>query len=485
MRMEAVFYDPVIWILGLIVMVVAAILCAIYILSYWRRYYLVAGLLFSLLLGSFPVDFGSKNYNFFYSEIVFAGVFAVAFSQHLLGRIKRNQMDWIPRSILPVVFWTGLYFGFSTLSSVLISTDLLRSLVVLKQIAEGLLLLMTVWTLLRGNKRAVEGIVAGLPMLGLGIAVVTLYSGYVNSSGDLGELFSWDKSYFTKNLVESYLGRNNYLAGLMVLLLPVSIAVGRTQRGARRWVTWGCIVAMLIGVLATSSRGAVAALVGTYFLWIIMVSSWMMRLRLLLFCVAFFGALYAVAPETIFNTLSTASLSYNGRVILWQTILPQFMNSPFLGLGRGVIRTETGGDLHNSLFRAFFEAGILGGLAFMALMITIFFGLYRSWFILTRSDKWGVIQQGVFYSVVVAIIHSLGEPLLENTLYDLVFWSIVGIGYALPRVRFNVKNRPLEYAVTKPNLVIGSTTGNHGWSKLPHRGMISGVDISQIPHFRD
>ncbi|MFZ2486570.1 MAG: O-antigen ligase family protein [Anaerolineae bacterium] len=426
--------DPVTLGLVLIFLSIIATGFVLFILSRWQWYFCVVVLLFSILLGGFVINFAPKSYNLFYSDFVLAIVLVASVARHMSNRIRQNHqlLEWPSKTILWVVIWTAIYVLFSTLSSIVNSPDLLRSIAVLKQVAQEPLILIVVWTLLRGNREFIEKTVETLPILGACIAVITLYSAYVNSFGDVAQMLVWNKDYYTKNLIFSYLGRSNYLSGLLALLLPISIAVAQIQNGFRRWLTWMCVTLFIITILITNSRGALSALIATGFLLTILTPSWLTRFRLLLMSVVIVSVIYFIAQQTVYDSLQDIAHSFQGRQDLWRLGLQTLQSNPLIGTGRGAIYTMAGEDLHNNIFKAFLEAGVIGGLAYVGLIITLLVGLFPPSRRSAGDTRLLIIHQGVFFSFIVAIIHSLGEPLLENALYDIIFWSIVGIGYALP-----------------------------------------------------
>jgi O-antigen ligase len=219
---------------------------------------------------------------------------------------------------------------------------------------------------------------------------------------------------------------------MLALLLPVSIAGSVHKTGIHKWLSWICIGGMCVALIGTSSRGGMLSLIFGYFLVYVVVFPFKYKIQAILTAALLILLLFGLAPEVFTQTYERTAHAYGIRNDLWKLALEVFFQNPFVGIGSGISRTNIGSSAHNSVLTAFLELGVFGGITFVGLMTTIFLRLRQVCFRLQDSDSTSAIARGILVSFVVAIVHSLTEPLLQAEIFDILFWSIVAIGYSLP-----------------------------------------------------
>ncbi len=165
--------------------------------------------------------------------------------------------------------------------------------------------------------------------------------------------------YAVKNAVVTPLGASNTLGGYLV----VPAAAGAVLASRDRRLVAPTAVAAL-GVVATLSRGAVAALVLA-----VVITAVVARTRRL-GLVAVVGAATTVAVGAGLTLAAHATdplaSSTDGRLALWRAAVRGFLDHPVLGVGLNRITTITAGlrqphdHAHNLFLQALAESGLLG-----------------------------------------------------------------------------------------------------------------------------
>jgi O-antigen ligase len=182
------------------------------------------------------------------------------------------------------------------------------------------------------------------------------------------------------------------------LLPAVALAIG-LRRGARRRWPWDLVaVVLVVGVLGTLSRGA---LVGMAVMAVVALLSGMVRLRAaagLAIVVAGAVALVVSAlPSLVSVSLEqksdVADQNISERLDLWTAAGRMTVEHPVLGLGPGSFSlhhqdytTGLPDDInhpldvaHNTWLEVSSELGVLGLLAFLAILLTAFSGAWTVW----------------------------------------------------------------------------------------------------------
>ncbi len=254
---------------------------------------------------------------------------------------------------------------------------------------------------------------------GLILAVATMVLcciGLVSPRGDY---------YATKLLIETPLGRSNYLSAFLLFLFALALALRPAWAGL-----------LALAVLATLSRG------GALMLLLFLVAMPLARrgklwlvgaLPLLAFFVCLFllvsghyemlaqmAGPYAAVVRSVFN-----------RMLLWLFGYDLWLQSPFFGVGPNTFRTfvemhpgiEDVWGVHNSILQLLLNYGLCGTLLYCAYLRTI----YRHLCLAERADPAMWYLRVVF---VVLMVFSLFEPLVGSAAFEmlLALLFIVAIG---------------------------------------------------------
>jgi hypothetical protein len=197
----------------------------------------MALLLWSLLLGGVNVHFGGKQPVILYFDAIFA--------------------LWL----VYVVFWKGFVPSLSgwivglgtfcllsgTVSAIVNYHDIYKSLAALKVLACGLLVYAV------AKKSSIS--ILTLSLWGAAVAILLLSTyqqvQYGEYEGEAG----------LKDAIGIALGRSNYVASILLLILPLAVAAAWLHKGKLRVLFAGCAMSMFAGLILTMSRGAMLAIV--------------------------------------------------------------------------------------------------------------------------------------------------------------------------------------------------------------------------------
>ncbi len=251
----------------------------------------------------------------------------------------------------------------------------------------------------------------------------------------------------------------NVLGEALVCGLAIGIALIVMYRSpAMRLITVGATVFVGLGVLLTTSRSALLALVASLVAAIALAGRW----RMVALCVTLIlaGGSYVYfkqfAPtaqrQRIEAPLSSQQRSEDGRNTIWTLAIRAFEDQPLTGVGAGnfrvvqrrfllrpgvdrartqtseVIDDPAGKVAHNSFLSVASELGIVGLGLFWFL---IGFGFYSALKAASLFKKLGEGRmQVVAISLVVAIVGSLGVQMFQSQQQEKVIWLLLGLAPA-------------------------------------------------------
>jgi len=223
------------------------------------------------------------------------------------------------------------------------------------------------------------------------------------------------QALFQKIGIYSTIGNPNYLAAVLVFLIPVMTALAAGEKTARyrAAVLWGCAVIAMGALLLTRSKGGLAAAcVGCSVLWLVwaIYYRWSKK-RLFLSGVGGAGFAALLLSLMIWQMPSLGSdwhkllnrswddPSVKGRLLMWKTTIAMVAAHPVIGIGTGTFGAQyqpyrarvfdridhpatiypasehsydETGDAHNDWLQLAAENGIVGLALFMALIFYVF-----------------------------------------------------------------------------------------------------------------
>jgi len=253
-------------------------------------------------------------------------------------------------------------------------------------------------------ERAVGMMLAGGIVLAL--AAIVLFIIAVMSPGGY---------YEQKLLIETPLGRSNYLAAFLIFLFSLALAKQRT-------------LALLFGIaiFCTMSRG------GALMFLLFIVALQMAKLRLLWLVwlgplLLFFGATFLISSDHQHLLLAVAGpyqgeiLSIINRLLLWSFGFDLWIQHPFFGIGPNTFRTyvelnpsiENVWGAHNSIIQMLLNYGLFGTILYVLYIREIYKRLCQA----ELTAPWFRYLRVVF---VVLQVFGLFEPLIGSAAFEVL-----------------------------------------------------------------
>lgn len=249
------------------------------------------------------------------------------------------------------------------------------------------------------------------------------------------------------------LGDPNDLAFFLLAALPLSFAL--RARARRRWTYDVATALLLLATLGTLSRGA---LVGAAAALVVAVVLGQLSLRALLgltvLLAALVGLSLAAVPDLVATSLDqkehVADQNVSERLDLWQSATRMTLESPVLGLGPGSFQLVHGDYLdglpddvnhrldvaHNTYLETSSETGVLGLVAFLAVLGTAVAAAVTRW----RADR-----DPLAGAVASALVGTAAAAAFVTEQYFLPLWLLAALAAgvagrpAVPRVEGAVR----------------------------------------------
>ena len=272
------------------------------------------------------------------------------------------------------------------------------------------------------QEKAVRYMLAGGVVLAIAVIILFVFS--LGVSGDY---------YDQKLIIETPLGRSNYLAAFLLFLFALSVP--------RNIFT---SILFLVAIFCTLSRGGVLALVMFFALipflrrkkvWIlgVGVGAVVVVVWLLVAYLASDGIMEYVS--TIFNLQDAELDSVFNRFQLWSFGVDIFSDYPVFGVGPNTFRTfvELAGDVenvwgvHNSVLLILLNYGIFG-LIFYLIYLGV---IYKNILLAEKLDDRFFYLRAVF---LVLLVFGFYEPLVGSAAFEV----LLALVFVLARARVRI-----------------------------------------------
>jgi O-antigen ligase len=298
----------------------------------------------------------------------------------LSQRTHKSIRQALPKSPLSKVVF--LYFGF-VLLSIPLSLYQGGAFLQARSLLPGILL-FAAFLLSPPTRENLDRLQFGYVVLVLFFAAYSQFFG--RSWG--GRLISLSGSY-----------DSNDVSSLLAIGLPLSIGVlMRTKGGRERTGAVLAVIALVLGVIATASRGGTLAMVGGLLVFVVGLRG---SARVIAPVVmAMVGAVFWVTAPAQFrermNSLTRLENDYNltqseGRKAVWARGRGYIKQYPILGVGAGNFYIADGANkqdkgltgkwstAHNAYLQAYVELGIPGGTVYVLMLLTGALFAFRLW----------------------------------------------------------------------------------------------------------
>lgn len=392
-------------------------------------------LVFSLASDGLPIPLVSRTPDFFLAELI---LFLLIARLALIGLrrpgtllVRDRYFFGLPGlGLFLVVYYVFLLVS---MAAILVSPDILRSLASLRPSVESILLVFLVWVDLRDDYKAIRQVLLAVTVLGTVIALTTLANSFVAFDGNIAAMLNWNKSYAAKSVIVANGWQNNTIGSVLALTIAVTLGTTRSYRGIMKWGHRIALLLMLFALLVTSSSGAWLSLfvgIGLVFL----ARRSVLGILVGLYLVALTSLIFWISPfEQLLPLWDKLAHSLETRIsLVWTEGLQAFLQHPLFGIGRGIARDVYTTGMHNSILTSFVESGILSGLLFILLLLLLMARLIGLGIGAGQGRSLTPLVIGLQYAIVVGVLNSFGEILLESVRYAILFWMLVGLAYATP-----------------------------------------------------
>jgi O-antigen ligase len=342
------------------------------------------------------------------------------------------------------LLWLSVAFVLAQLITLLFNLkDVQRGLLAVKVFTFGYLSYLLCISLIK-RYDDLQRIIFSLVVWGATVGVLLIYHYLMDWSSIIGQ----QASYVTKSEIGISMGRSNYLAALLVPLLPIAIAALFSVRRMQKIIVAMCVGLIVIGLAITMSKGAFGALLVGFFCALPLIFKAGFRLRHAAVCVAVLFFLLCLgellAPDLLaFNyemvAFRVAQPDFT-RIDLWKTAWEVFLRHPFLGIGPNAIYIYNYqfvvDDLytHNFILNSLAEMGLFGSLPFFLIVGILMRRSYRLCVSTITNPRVKHLTVGLFVSLLATLLHGLVEPTFQGQQYAVIFWTCVALIYLLHRI---------------------------------------------------
>jgi O-antigen ligase len=244
------------------------------------------------------------------------------------------------------------------------------------------------------------------------------------------------------------LGDPNELA--MGLVPAIALVVGLLpgmRPGPRRLLAGAAIGLLLIGLVATQSRGGFVALGLGVVVTLVVAQGRRVAAISLTAIVLLFGAFVLLTTPGAAQRLSDDSDGGNGRSTLWRVAAQMFSDHPAIGVGFGQFRVESGnyvrelGKLndvgmvveepklvHNTYLELLAETGVIGTGLFLAIVAACFAAALRAARLALARGRPGLAA--IAQSAAVAQVAACAAIFFLSVVDDPRLWLVLGLGPA-------------------------------------------------------
>ncbi len=133
--------------------------------------------------------------------------------------------------------------------------------------------------------------------------------------------------------LDSAIGDPNFLAAALVSAVPLAFALSTVRRGAGwRWLFYGVVVVLIVGVVASQSRGGVAAAVAMWVAAIIVLPRRGQVIAIGAIAISAAAVAFSLNPAA-WERVTTPESSGTGRVDIWTVAWNVFEDHPLDGVG--------------------------------------------------------------------------------------------------------------------------------------------------------
>ena len=403
----------------------------------------VYAILIAILLGPATViQVGNRTPIVLWADLIVL-LMAVYTALRLAPFLKKASLPWI--------FWAYLAYLLVATLSLALTRDWMQGMAAWKLRVMPPLALLIAYSSIRDTASA-RRLGSAFGFTGGVVAILTIANWIIISRGGVGAFNSPVVS--SKDMAQTSFGTSNYLATILIFCLPWCMIHRFKSRLLNYSLSFGSAGTMLWALLLTQSRGAlISATAGGLLFALELGLAHRIRLRTVLsvFLAMAFAAItaywiWSMAPDVVASDLVkrmdllisdfAEGKWQSNRTDVWIPALDYITAHPVVGLGLG--NQALAGDLlgstntaHNVLLEAWLELGPFGFLPLAALL----YGGWRTWHLIAFGPDRSVVSLGLagVFSLVMSIMHCMGEPSFWGPQFAYLFWMALGTGLAIQR----------------------------------------------------
>jgi O-antigen ligase len=240
------------------------------------------------------------------------------------------------------------------------------------------------------------------------------------------------------------LSNQNIVAGGLAIVAPLALAL-IAQSTSERWRKVGIVSLPVIcfAILFLESRGAMFALAAGFAAWLTLYRRWVLPfiplvvIAVLLLNEARHGPSIG---QVLYGSIGyPKSGTFIERTAIWSQATYLIRQSPLTGIGLGAypriapfafpysidVPGPAPNHAHNLFLQIALDTGVIGGVAFIALVL---YGLYSTW----RAYRVRIERDlaiGLLAAFVVLLVHGLGDTIVWGTSKaSVILWALLGLG---------------------------------------------------------
>lgn len=252
--------------------------------------------------------------------------------------------------------------------------------------------------------------------------------------------YDWMQSGFTLIGFKSIYGNENYLAVLLFAMFFFHILAIKYSRGMERAIFFLLLAMNALLIVMTSARSVLIGIVVIFIAWKILQVSKKVFAKLIYLVIIgnflFVGVYVGLKGTGLGDLLNGFSVTvfnknlFSGRPEIWQGVIQAIMEKPFFGHGLGVRArdvAETNLTAHNMYLQILLEFGIVGFIAFLIVLISI-------WTVLLKNVDHFVAKLSACFMLGILVYNYFELTLFQNNYSIALFqWLIMTIGISFMR----------------------------------------------------
>ncbi|MFA4918150.1 MAG: O-antigen ligase family protein [Thermodesulfovibrionales bacterium] len=298
------------------------------------------------------------------------------------------------------------------------------------------------------DARDLDRVLRTLAYFGFGLAVFSL----LQTAAWNGKLY-WFREITGSSPFGPFVNRNHY-AGLIGLLIPLSLGLAFTRKSRERQLLFGFMgLIMSVSLFLSLSRGGIISFFAGLALFTLLLSWNKLGVKkrrwwpLAAFIFILFSYLLYLGIDPVIDRFYKTDISKEARFAVWAETLRVFKDFYLTGCGLGTFVyvfplyspeavTSIYDHAHNDYLEFILEAGITG----VVLLLTFLFFLFNCIFGGTREGYGGIIRISMLSAISTMAVHSIFDFNLHIPSNALMLSAILGMALANSRMGAEISN---------------------------------------------